>query len=233
MSRIVTGLFGGKTRSENVLQRYQPGGFTTAGTSAVYNPGTRTYTVAPTEARRTAVANIVSGFNAQADAIKGLRGQVEPGFGRLTQSIKDSAQQRISELRGIGRKTVGNIRENLARRRLAGSSFQSSEVAAAEAEFAQQEDRIRAETQVAEAQSFLQEFSMNYGLVQDEFQATMSGLNTILTDLNFDTAVAAQLTGLGNSLMADNIRAQAEARSAGEAAGEDFLGAIMSMFDPS
>lgn len=232
MSRIIKGIFGGKSKSEGILQRFQPVSFSAPGAAGRFDAATNTYGINRTAARDEAVGNLVGGFNQQAQALSGLRGSVAPGFGRLSQGIQASTQARIAALRGEGRRTVGNIRENLARRRLAGSSFQASETAAAEAEFAMREDQVRADAQVAEAQGFLQEIDMTRNLINEEFGASISGLSTVLQDLNFDTAVVTQLAGLSSQLMNDNLRAQAEARSAQEAAGEDFLGTILGAFLP-
>lgn len=230
MSRIVKGLLGGKSKSEGILQRFSPVSFAAPGATGTFDRARNTFSLSRTPAREAAVGNLVQGFDAQASALRGLRGSVAPGAGRLSQGLQASTQARIAALRGEGRRTVGNIRENLARRRLAGSSFQASEVAAAEAEFAMREDQVRADSAVAEAQGFLQEIDMTRSLINEEFGASISGLSTILQDLNFDTATVTQLAGLASQLMNDNLRAQAEARSAQEAAGEDFLGTIIGAF---
>lgn len=230
MSRIVKGLLGGKSKSEGILQRFSPVSFAAPGATGTFDRASNTFSLSRTPAREAAVGNLVQGFDAQASALRGLRGSVAPGAGRLSQGLQASTQARIAALRGEGRRTVGNIRENLARRRLAGSSFQASEVAAAEAEFAMREDQVRADSAVAEAQGFLQEIDMTRSLINEEFGASISGLSTILQDLNFDTATVTQLAGLASQLMNDNLRAQAEARSAQEAAGEDFLGTIIGAF---
>lgn len=230
MSRIVKGIFGGKSASEGILQRFRPVSFAAPGATGTFDQASNTFSLTRTPAREAAVGNLVRGFDAQAQAFRGLRGSVAPGAGRLSQGLQASTQARIAALRGEGRRTVGNIRENLARRRLAGSSFQASEVAAAEAEFAMREDQVRADSAVAEAQGFLQEIGLTTDLIGKEFSSSIAGLSTVLQDLNFDTAVVTELAGLSSQLMNDNLRAQAEARSAQEAAGEDFLGTILGAF---
>lgn len=230
MTRIVKGIFGGKSSSEGILQQFRPVSFAAPGATGTFDQASNTFSLTRTPARETAVGNLVRGFDAQASAIRGLRPSVAPGAGRLSQGLQASTQARIAALRGEGRRSVGNIRENLARRRLAGSSFQASEVAAAESEFAMREDQVRAQGAVAEAQGFLQEIDMTRTLINDEFGASIKGLGTVLQDLNFDTAVVAELAGMSSQLMNDNLRAQAEARAAQEAAGEDFLGTILGAF---
>ncbi len=233
MTRIVKGLFGGKSSSEGILQRFRPVGFQSPGATGSFDAGSNTYSLLRTPERSAAISSVVSGFNAQSQAMAGLRPQVAPGFGRLTRGIQASTQERIAALRGEGRRTVGNIRENLARRRLAGSSFQASEVAAAEAEFARAEDTARAESAVAEAQAFISEIGLTSDLIKEEFGAAVAGAETVLRELNFDTSTVASLAGLSSQLINDNLTAQAEARAAQEAAGEDFLGTMLGIFMPT
>lgn len=236
--RIVKGLLGGSSSSERILRKFNPAGFSAGGLTGTFDRSTNSFALTRTPERVQALEGLVSGFNKQAEVFRGLRGQVAPGLSRLTTDITDtlgaSLRERIASIRGEGRRTVGNIRENLARRRLAGSSFQASEVASAEAEFSRIEDAARAENAQQQAQAkaaaFLQEIDFSRDLIQREFQSSIAGAQAVLTDLNFDTAVAAELSGLSSKLMNDNLTAQAEARAAQEQAGEDFLGSIMAMF---
>ena len=230
MSRIVKGIFGGKSRSEGILQQFRPVGFATAGASGRF--ANNTYTVTPTAERTGAIGDVVSGFNRQARAFRNLRGQVTPGFGRLSEVREEGLRSRITALRGTARRTVGNIREELARRRLQGSSFQASEVARAEAEFAMQEDQLIADANEQKAQAFVQELGLNADLISAEFGSIIEGARTVLENLNLDTATASAMAGNASQLLADNIKAQAEARAAQQAVGESFLDNIISAFSP-
>lgn len=243
--RIVKGILGeatpggdARSSSEKILQRFYPTGFASAGTIAKLDRPTNTFNLTRTPERIQALESLVGGFNKQAEVFRGLRGQVAPGLSRLTTDIEatlgQSLRERIAAIRGEGRRTVGNIRENLARRRLAGSSFQGSEVASAEAEFARTEDQARAESAQlvaqAKADAFLREIDLSKDLIEKEFMSSISGAQAVLTDLNFDTALVAQLAMQASELGNANKTAQAEARAAQEHAGEDFLGSLMAMF---
>lgn len=303
MSRIVRGLFGGRSSSERILQGWNPTGFTSGGTSASVGRGNVSLTssqgvtgtlqsiinrsgdqsVATGRLRDTVnpnfsrLTNLRSGLRAQGNAAfgrlssarEGLSDQVAPGFGRLSEARRANLQSRLSALRDTRRRTVGNVREQLARRRLGGSSFQQSQVAEAEAEFARQEDQLRAEAGQAEAQAFIDELGLSRELLSDQerteleslgfgrelaadeqgaftqqtainqeliertFQPAIEAASRILDQFNFDTTVAANLATATSSLMNDNLTAQAEARAAQQAAGEDFLGTVLGLFLPT
>lgn len=230
MSRIVKGIFGGSSSSERILQRFNPAGFTSAGGSASFNRGTNSFRFTRSGERTEAISNVVDSLRGRAAAFAGLRGDVRPGFGRLSQARQAGTRARIDEFRANARRSVGNIREGLARRRLAGSSFQASEVARAEAEFARGEDLIRAESQQAEAEAFIQEIGLTMGLIGEQFDASTAAFETILQELNLDTQIAATLASQSSELMQRNITAQAEARAAQQAAGESFIDNILGLF---
>jgi hypothetical protein len=232
MSRIVKGIFGGRSSSEKILQQFRPVGFSSAGATGTFDQAANRYTLTRTPERIAALEGVTSGFGAQASALRNLRSQVQPGFSRLTTGIQANLRERVAAIRSQGRSTVGSIRENLARRRLAGSSFQESEAAAAQAEFQRVEDQARAQASQAEAAAFLQEIGMSQDLIQQEFQATIGGAMAVLQDLNFDTATVSALAGQASELFNANLTAQAEARAAQEQAGEDFIGTIIGSFAP-
>lgn len=228
MTRIVSGLFGGKSKSEGILQRFRPTGFNTAGATGSMVNGS--FQVSPTAARTTAVQDVVAGLRGRGQAFGGLREQVTPGFGRLTQIRQEGLRTRLSALRGERTRAVGNVREQLARRRLQGSSFQASEVSRAESMFAREEDALRADANQQEAEAFIQELGLNAELITQEFGSRVEAAMTVLNDLNFDTQVAAASANQISGLMAANLTAQAEARAAQQQAGEDFLGTVLGMF---
>ena len=75
------------------------------------------YTVSPTDSRRAdLVSNMQLGLGDYANQLGSLREQLTPGFGALTQARVDRLEHQKS-------KAVGDLRENLARRRIGGSSF--------------------------------------------------------------------------------------------------------------
>lgn len=107
----------------------------------------------------------ISGLRPSLASLRGdvanLRGQLRPGFGNLTRS-------RVEELRNNRGRAVGNLREELSRRRVLGSSFAQREIGAMEAEFARQEDLVRSESMLQEIDATNQLISQELGLVGAE-----------------------------------------------------------------
>ena len=213
MSRIIKGIFGGTSESEKILQRFQPTGFTTPGLSGTF--ANDRFTLRRGGEAGDAISDVGALSQEQASAFRGLRDRVRPGFGELTRT-------RIDAIRGAGKRAVGNLREELGKRRVLGSTFASREIASEEARFGQLEEQSRAE-------SFLQEVALTSQLIQQEFSASITGVLEILKQLNFETAIGAQLSANTSRLINDNLTSQAEAQSAQQAAGEDFLGTLMAL----
>lgn len=86
--------------------------------------------------------------------IAGLREQVRPGFGRLTEA-------RVQAVRNAGAESIGNLRESMARRGVMGSSFANDA-----------ETRVRMATgqneELARAEAFVDEMSLTLGLAQED-----------------------------------------------------------------
>jgi hypothetical protein len=217
MSRIVKGIFGGSSKSEQIIRKFQPVGFSTpGGLSADFVPsgtgGGGSFNLTRGEETNQAISALVgSGVEARRGFSR-LRGQVRPGFGRLTQS-------RVEAIRGAGERTVGNLREELSRRRVAGSSFAQREIASTEAEFGRLEEQSRAE-------ALIQEIGLTGQLIGQEFQSALQTILPILKQLNIESSIAAGLATNASAQINANLVAQGEAQAAQQAAGEDFLGTI-------
>ncbi len=216
MSRIIRGIFGGRSESEKILGRFQPTGFTTPGLSGTF--ANDRFTLRRGGEASDALGAVGSLSQEQASAFRGLRDRVQPGFGELTRT-------RIDAIRGAGKRAVGNLREELGKRRVLGSTFASREIASTEAEFGRLEEQSRAE-------SFLQEVALTGQLIKEEFSASLEGVLTVLKQLNFETAIGAQLSSNTSQLINANLTAQAEAQAAQQSAGESFINNLISTFFP-
>lgn len=277
-------ILGGR-RAERVLESFRPAGFSSAGLTGRFADNTFSVTrgseassalsglasgfrerAAAGTAAAGQFARLRPGFSSLQDIVRGttaegvsalgglrgelsaLRGEIRPGFGRLTES-------RIAGLRDQQRRSVGNLREELSRRRVMGSSFAAREVAALEAEFARQEDMIRAESFLTElgmsaeliaqeagligsqtemqqqgAQLIADFLTAEGGLVAQEFAARADAANAsvesalrLLEQLNFETGLAAQLANAASAQTQANLQAQAQARQFSANLGMDFL----------
>lgn len=160
--------------------------------------------------RQGLVGGLSRTFPEQARELGQLRSQVTPGFGRLTTS-------RLAEIENARQRATGNLRENLQRRRVLGSSFASDALARTEAEFAQQAERVQAE-------SFLQELELSTQLIEREFGARRGEFQTSLDELNLQADVATQLASGATATLGANARLKAELDAKASAGAGQFFG---------
>lgn len=288
MTSIVKGLFGGRSSAEGILQRFNPAGFSAPGLSGRFDRGSNQFVLNRTGATNQVLQDIRSGFAGRAGAARAaagefaglrpelqgvrerlqgispelselrgeigdLRGELRPGFGRLT-------RERIEGIRAQRGRAVGNLREELSRRRVLGSSFAAREVGALESEFARQEDLARAESFMQELQAQDQLIAQELGILGQEagletaqagivgqeaglvgagfealtqaFDSSIAGAQAELQQLNMETGLAAGLSQTASQLINSNLTAQAQARAAQEAGAAEFLGTIIGAFVP-
>lgn len=171
-------------------------------------------------------------FLNQANDLSGLRGQVTPGLSRLTTEAVSALNARrgsiTDQLNNVRRKTIGDLRDNLSRRRIAGSSFAADAVARNEAEFLQQQKDIESHFGTLEAdfkqKAFLQEVDISNRLIQEEAQARQNQFQTYLNQYNFEANLAAQLSSTNSQLNAANAQVLSQLnvdllKAAGKGAG--------------
>jgi hypothetical protein len=117
--------------------------------------------------------------------LAGLQEQVTPGFGRLTESLKQSNRDREAQERG-------NLRESLRERRVFGSSFANAAEQGLALDFAREEERLIAE-------SFIAELDLSRQLIQDQaaLELNLSAADAAL--LNQDLAAIQTEAALLNS----------------------------------
>ena len=132
----------------------------------------------------------------QAARLGGLIEQVKPGVGALTEA-------RLTGLGNVRRRTIGDIRENLARRRVLGSSFAQDAITRAEREFAEQEAELR-------ASSFLQELELTNQLSQQQADALRSTVLTGLEQSNFEAQLAVNFANRTQAVMGQIGQFQAQ-----------------------
>lgn len=163
------------------------------------------------DANRTGlVQSVASQFGNQADALGGLRARLAPG-------MSDLRTARLAEVENARTNAIGNLRENMARRRVLGSSFGQDALTRAEAEFGQQKDRVAAE-------SLLQEIEGTQQLINQEFEARRGQFQTGLQELNLQADIASKLAAGATAQMGANARLEAELRSKEAAGAGKFFG---------
>lgn len=141
-----------------------------------------------------------------------LQEDVEPGFGRLTET-------QVRALRDREAAQQGNLREALAARRVLGSSFAQREQASLEREFGQEEERLRAESFVTELDTSRQLIDQAGQLIQLDQQtigeqATLLGLRMGLTEQRAGL-MARQMEALRGSMEVQAQRTSRELQELG------------------
>lgn len=198
-SGLITGglssVFGGNKKSATSgLQSFGPAGFNAGGLSASF--GNNAFNVTPTADRLAAIGNVAGALGAQADEIGSLRPTLAPGISGLRAA-------RLAEIENARAASVSNLRDNLQRRRVLGSSFGEDALTRANAEFAQQRERVAGE-------SFLQEFEGTVNLINQEFTARRAQFQTFLDELNLEANVAASLSGKATEVLQKNAAVEAQ-----------------------
>lgn len=201
-SKLMGGGSSGSTSAP--VANFEPMGFKGGGLRASFDPDSGGYVVRADPTRIGYVDSIAGLYGKQGADLGGLRARVAPG-------ISDLREARLAEIEDARARSVGNLRDNLARRRVLGSSFGQDTIARTEAEFGGMREK-------AAAESFLQELDLTNNLLQQEFTAQRSAFQTRLDELNLQAEIASKLTSGATTQMGANARLLAEL-NAKEAAG--------------
>lgn len=184
-----------KTAS-NIKSGLLPSTFSGGGLTSGFDPRTRSVSLTSSPERAGLVSSIASRFGEQAGLVAGLRARVAPG-------MSDLRSVRLQEIENARRSSVSNLRDNLARRRVLGSSFADDAMQRAEIGFAQEKERVQAET-------FLQEIDLTNQFIQQEYDLQRSEFSTQLNELNLQADLAANLTAQANDVLKTNASLQAD-----------------------
>ena len=166
------------------------------------------------------LAGISSAYQTQAGELSALQPLVEPGFGRLTQAG-------INAVRDARRASMGDLRQNLARRRVLGSSFGADDISRTNAEFAKKENEFA-------SQAFTQELALSNELINQKAIASANEFLTGLKQVNIESNMATQLASGVTSVLSNNANAIAGMTNSGANALMGTIGSGLGMFnDPN
>lgn len=159
-----------------------------------------------TPERAALTGQLAGQFVGQADRLSALVG---PGLANLR-------QVRLNQIDDAARRAIGNLRDNLQRRRVFGSSFANDALARAELEAGRQ----RA---AAEAQTFQDAITLD----QQESDLRRRAIVAQLSDLDAAANIGLELSGRASTVLQQNaaLRAQiatANAQGAGQFAGQNI-----------
>jgi len=184
---------GDENKIAKPIAKFSPLGFTTPGASVSTGPGG--FTVGRSPQVGNALSNLNNLSTGAASDLGALRPMLAPGFGRMTtEGVRAIEDQR--------RSTVGNLRENLGRRRVLGSSFASDDISRTNAEFAKKDAQFRAETTLQEIQATEQ-------LITKQYETAIQGSQAIIAQGNFETKIGAELSRQYTSVMGELAKFEA------------------------
>lgn len=178
--------------------------------------GSKTIGAMSSAERRALVGSLAATFPEQAAYLAGLREKVAPGMSALRAS-------RLEGLAGERSRTLGDLRENLGRRRVLGSSFAQDTLTRAGLEFQKEGDRIRAET-------FLQELELSHAIANEEFTARRGEFETHLNEMNLQLQVATQIATQATAELNANARMKAELDAQRSAGIGSLVGTAVGLF---
>lgn len=199
------------------LTTFQPSGISAGGLTSSTVGNNIGITADPS--RTAAVGDLASTFGTQADQIGALRGTVAPGF-------SDLRAAGLNNLENARQSAIGNLRDNLQRRRVLGSSFAQDAASRTEAEFGQQKANFA-------AQSYLQELEATNQLMQQEFTARRGQFQTGLDEMNLEANLAAGLAGKATDVLSKNAQIEAQLNALQQQGQGKLIGSIVQPFASS
>lgn len=142
------------------------------------------------------VSDLSNSFTGQADLLSGLRSQIAPGVSALR-----AAQ--LASIEGARQSAVSTLADNLARRRVLGSSFGADALTRSNLDFEKQKNDIIAQT-------YLQEIDATNQLINQEFTARQNAFSTKLDEANLEAGLAKDLSAQASDILTKGaeIRAQ-------------------------
>lgn len=200
LGKLINNIFGsGDVEFE--MPGFDAGGFTGAGGK-----------IKSTAERLGLVKNVADRFGEQAIQTGDLLNKVKPGF-------SDFRASRLGEIEGARRSAIGNLRENMQRRRVLGSSFGQDSLVRAESEFGKEKERVQAE-------SFLQELDLTNKLTQQMFQERRAEFETHLNNMNMEATIAGPLAAEATKQLGANARLNSEMNMKSAEGFGKFLGTM-------
>ena len=129
---------------------------------------------------------LLGGLSTDEAAYGDLLSQITPGFGRLSNARRD-------EIERAAQKGVGNLRDQLARRRVAGSSFANDQIGSLRAEYDALKEKSLAE-------SMVQELQMTQDVIGARTNARNATISQAFQNIQFEGNLGGQLmqSVLGN-----------------------------------
>jgi len=161
------------------------------------------------------LSSLSGAYGEGAKGLEALLPEVSPAFGNLSKAaLANIENQRL--------RTIGDLKENLSRRRIAGSSFAGDAAARTDAEFAQKKAEVGAQMKLAEIDTTTK-------LLQAKTEMAVNQFKTFVDQANFESGLAAQISSGVSTNMAANAQMAAQINAQNTANKADFLGTLIGM----
>lgn len=205
-------LITGKSSGEKKLAQAKPVGFNTGGLSGSFNERTNTFGITRSSALTQGLESLQTRLGQRSTEFANLRKRVSGGFG-------DVVRSRVDAIRNAASRTIGNLREELGKRRVLGSSFAQREIAGIEASFVVGEERARAE-------GAIQELGLEATFIDQQFQASVAAAQTVVDQFNFEAQLGANAGANAQNMILRRQEGIANLRAGAEAGQAEFLGLV-------
>ena len=128
------------------------------------------------------------------------------------ESLGRQRTTRLGQIETERTRALGDLRENLARRRVLGSSFAQDALSRGEAEFTRQKDvalsEIGQQEALADYEATLKEIDTTRQLMSQEFDLARGSVGSILENMNLEASVAAGLATGATAALSKNAQIQ-------------------------
>lgn len=203
---FLSNLFGGNSAPQ---VNFNPSGIVNP-TGTSITPGG---VVSQSQTLQNNIGSLQGTFGAQAGALSNLASTVGPGFSNFRAAgLQDITNQFNS--------SFSNLKQNLAQRGIAGSSFANASYSNMTADEASTKANF-------EANSYLQELQAQYQLIQAQYTAQTQQYSTAINQSNIDSALAASLTASNNQIAGQIATANANLQAQAQAGAGSFLGTLL------
>lgn len=156
---------------------------------------------------------LLSGMGTDETAYSNLLGQIQPGFGRLSQAT-------LQDIENQSRAAVGNLREQLARRRVLGASFANDQLAGLKATYDQMREKALAE-------NFVQEMEMTKQVIAQRTEARNAAVSQAFNQIQFEGDQGQKYAALIMANNQDMAKLQGELAVAGAQVASNTGGQIV------
>jgi len=197
---VVSGIMARRSNRRNQanvaagLSSFQPSGFSSGGLTGQFQDNQ--FNIANTGLAQGLTQQGSAATNQRIGDLQGFAGQLDPLMGAVTQAG-------VQSLRNTSRRTIGNLSQQLQRRRVLGSSFAQDAINRAQAEFGQREAELQ-------SQMALQSLQAQAQLTDQANQARIQDVQSQIAQMNFESGLAAQLSGQATSALNANAQLNAQ-----------------------